>query len=81
MNKSGINSFIVVSVIWVRTCIITQNTAQLSLSEDMNLTNSFKSNNKLCIYLWSSFVAIKLETFRNIPPPLSIMAKVLVWLR
>lgn len=33
------------------------------------------------MYLWSSFVAIKLETFRNIPPPLSMIAKVFVWLR
>lgn len=32
-------------------------------------------------YLWSSLVAIKLETFLNIPPPLSMMARVFVWLR
>lgn len=38
-------------------------------------------NCQKCTYLWSSLVAIRLETFLSIPPPLSMMAKVFVWLR
>lgn len=39
-----------------------------------------RNSNRLQINLCSSFVAIRLETFLKIPPPLSIMARVLVWL-
>lgn len=35
---------------------------------------------KNLLYLCSSFVAIRLDTFLKMPPPLSIMARVLVWL-
>lgn len=32
------------------------------------------------LYLCSSFVAMRLDTFLRMPPPLSMMARVLVWL-
>lgn len=35
---------------------------------------------QLLQYLCSSFVAMRLDTFLKMPPPLSIMARVLVWL-